>query len=101
MAGIKTVIVAALLGVCSLATAQQSQSNTSTCIDTKKFFEFLKEEYKELPVMAANYNGKLLSVWINKRTKTATIVLSDPVKGESCLIADLTDAKMIDNAVGV
>lgn len=94
---IKTLAVLALVSFCSSAAAQQRQQNNSTCVETKKFFDFLKTEYKEVPVMAANYNGKLLSVWINVRTKTATIVLTDPVKGESCLVADLTDANMIDN----
>ena len=96
MAGIKRILAIALLSFCSVSIAQQSQRESATCLDTKKFFDYLKSEYKEVPAMVANYNGKLLSIWINIKTKTATIVLSDPIKGESCLVADLIDAKLID-----
>lgn len=98
MVSLKIITAGFLLSFFNLVGAQQE--NRTTCIETKRFFDFLKDEYKEVPVLAATYNNKIITIWINRKTKTATIVLSDPVSGQSCLVADLIDAKMIDSFTG-
>jgi transcription initiation factor IIE alpha subunit len=67
------------------------------CADTKDVARILKDQYGERLVYIARVDENkdhIISVWVNDKEKTSTIVKSSAREGISCVVETLHDSKL-------
>lgn len=75
----------------------QPQSN---CGKTEEVIKYLQEDFKEELVMVSineDTPDHIVSLWMNKRSGTATIVKSSQKEGRSCMVESMLNAKLVSN----
>jgi len=73
------------------------RQHTVACLPTKTMFEYLETEYKEQIVMGGNNEKNIVTVWLNTKSGTSSVVITNFETGESCLVTSMTGSKMVDN----
>lgn len=97
----KKLILAAIVAIAMPASAADTRYTKMECAPSETLFNMLKKDFKEIPYIIAtgadgDHKGNVVSVWVNKLTKTTSVVITLVGRKESCLIIDGKDLKILD-----
>ena len=97
----KKLILAVAIAIAMPASAADTRYTKMECVPSETLFDMLKKDFKEVPYIVAvgadgDHKGNVVSIWVNKLTKTTSVVITLVARKESCLLIDAKNLQLFD-----